>query len=288
MKLKGKKILVTGHKGFVGKNLIKELENRDAEVVTLQDQNKKRIDIRNWQKIKDVDNLDMIYHLAAVTYVPFSFENPRKTYEVNVSGTLNMLELGRINNIEKFIFMSSYVYGNPQYIPINEKHPVNPLNPYAKSKVMGENLCKSYNNDFNLNCTIFRPFNIYGNKQNPNFLIPTIIKQLKMGKIELKDPEPKRDFLHLIDLTDALIKAGKYNGKFNVFNLGYGKSYSVRQIVDKILDLYGKDVEVKYTGEKRKNEIMDTVADIKKINKKLGWTPRVTLDKGLNEIINEI
>jgi len=194
MKLKGKKILVTGHKGFVGKNLIKELENRDAEVVTLQDQNKKRIDIRNWQKIKDVDNLDMIYHLAAVTYVPFSFENPRKTYEVNVSGTLNMLELGRINNIEKFIFMSSYVYGNPQYIPINEKHPVNPLNPYAKSKVMGENLCKSYNNDFNLNCTIFRPFNIYGNKQKPNFLIPTIIKQLKMGKIELKDPEPKRDF----------------------------------------------------------------------------------------------
>jgi len=73
-----------------------------------------------------------------------------------------------------------------------------------------------------------------------------------------------------------------------VFNLGYGKSYSVRQFVDKILDLYGKDVEVKYTGEKRKNEIMDTVADIKKINKKLGWTPRVTLDKGLNEIINEI
>lgn len=73
-----------------------------------------------------------------------------------------------------------------------------------------------------------------------------------------------------------------------MFNLGYGKSYSVRQFVDKILDLYGKDVEVKYTGEKRKNEIMDTVADIKKINKKLGWTPRVTLDKGLNEIINEI
>ena len=88
---------------------------------------------------------------------------------------------------------------------------------------MGENLCKSYNNDFNLNCTIFRPFNIYGNKQKPNFLIPTIINQLKMGKIELKDPEPKRDFLHLIDLTDALIKAGKYNGKFNVFNLDMEK-----------------------------------------------------------------
>ena len=88
---------------FVGKNLVKELEHRDAEVVTLQDQNKKQIDIRNWQKIKDIDNLDMIYHLAAVTYVPFSFENPRKTYDVNVSGTLNMLELGRINDVDKFI-----------------------------------------------------------------------------------------------------------------------------------------------------------------------------------------
>lgn len=288
MKLKGKKILVTGHNGFVGKNLVKELERRDAQVVTLQDENKKRIDIRNWQKIKDIDNLDMIYHLAALTYVPFSFENPRKTYEVNVSGTLNMLELGRLNNIEKFIFMSSYVYGKPHYLPINEKHPINPLNPYAKSKVMGENLCKSYNKDFNLNCIIFRPFNIYGNNQNSNFLIPSIIKQLKVGKIKLKDPEPKRDFLHLIDLIDALIKAGKYNEKFNVFNLGYGKSYSVKQIVDKIIDIYGKDIDVKYTGEKRKNEIMNTVADTKKINKKLGWTPHVTLDKGLNTILNKI
>lgn len=288
MKLKGKKILVTGHNGFVGKNLVKELERRDARVVTLQDENKKRIDIRNWQKIKDINNLDMIYHLAALTYVPFSFENPRKTYEVNVSGTLNMLELGRLNNIEKFIFMSSYVYGKPHYLPINEKHPINPLNPYTKSKVMGETLCKSYNNDFNLNCIIFRPFNIYGNNQNSNFLIPTIIEQLKMGKIELKDPEPKRDFLHLIDLIDALIKAGKYNGNFNVFNLGYGKSYSVKQIVNKIIDLYGKDIEVKYTGEKRKNEIIDTVADTKKINKQLGWTPHITLDKGLTAIIDKI
>ena len=290
MKLNGKRILVTGSSGFVGKNLVEELKRQDADVLTLTDHDGRRIDIRDQQRvmriIKEIRDVDIVYHLAAITSVPFSFENPRETYDVNVLGTLNILELCRSCNADKIVFASSYVYGQPQYLPIDEKHPLQPTNPYARSKILGEELCRAYNTDFGLKCIILRPFNIYGVGQNKNFLIPSIIAQLRYGKIELKDPEPKRDFIYISDVIDAYIKAGEFNGDFDVFNIGYGKSYSVKEIVDKIIYLYGKDVKVKYSGERRKNEIMDTIADIKKAKEKLGWKPGVEIDNGLSNLLN--
>lgn len=288
MKVKGKKILITGHNGFIGQKLVKELESHDNKVINLEDNNGNRVDIRNWNKIKEFKDLDIIYHLAAVTFVPYSFENPRKTYEVNLLGTLNILELGRIVDVEKIITMSSYVYGPPQYLPIDENHPLNSNNPYTRSKLIMEQLCKEYSKDFGLNCVIFRPFNIYGIGQSDNFLIPSIIKQLNNGKILLKDPEPKRDFIYISDVISALIKAVhiKENKNVNIFNIGYGKSYSVKEIVDKIIELSDKPVEVRYTGERRKNEIMNTVADITKIKDKLGWKASFNINKGLSEVLN--
>jgi UDP-glucose 4-epimerase len=292
MKLNGKRILVTGSSGFVGKNLVAELKRRGAEVLTLTDHDGRRIDIRDQQRLKWITNeirnidIDMVYHLAAITSVPFSFENPGETYEVNVLGTLNILELCRLCNAKRIVFASSYVYGQPQYMPIDEKHPLQPTNPYARSKILGEELCRAYNTDFGLKCIILRPFNIYGVGQNKNFLIPSIIAQLRYGKIELKDPEPKRDFIYISDVIEAYIKAGEFNGDFDVFNIGYGKSYSVKEIVDKIIRLYGKDVKVKYSGERRKNEIMDTIADTKKAKEKLDWKPSVEIDNGLGNILN--
>lgn len=286
MKLKGKKILVTGSDGFVGKNLSEELKRQDAEVLTLTDCSGRRIDIRNPQLMRDVQDADIVYHLAAITSVPFSFEKPRETYEVNVLGTLNILEMCRMCNVQKIIFASSYVYGQPKYLPINEEHPFQPTNPYARSKILGEELCKAYNADFGLECIIVRPFNIYGQGQSENFLIPSIIIQIQNGKIELKDPEPKRDYIYISDVIDAYIKAGEFNGDFDAFNIGYGKSYGVREIVDKIIQIYGTDVKVNYTNERRRNEIMDTVADIKHAKEKLGWKPNVDIDTGLYNIIN--
>ncbi|NQE05808.1 hypothetical protein C5S32_08050 [ANME-1 cluster archaeon GoMg1] len=290
MKLNEKRILVTGSSGFVGKNLIEELKRQDADVLTLTDHDGRRMDIRDQQRvmriINEIRNIDIIYHLAAITSVPFSFENPRETYDVNVLGTLNILELCRSCNADKIVFASSYVYGQPQYLPIDEKHPLQPTNPYARSKILGEELCRAYNTDFGVKCIILRPFNIYGVGQGKNFLIPLIIAQLRYGKIELKDPEPKRDFIYISDVIDAYIKAGEFNGDFDVFNIGYGKSYSVKEIVDKIIYLYGKDVKVKYSGERRKNEIMDTVADTKKAKEKLGWKPSVEIDNGLGNLLN--
>ena len=290
MKLNGKRILVTGSSGFVGKNLVEELKRQDADVLTLTDHDGRRIDIRDQQRVEaiinEIKNIDIVYHLAAITSVPFSFENPRETYDVNVLGTLNILELCRSCNADKIVFASSYVYGQPQYLPIDEKHPLQPTNPYARSKILGEELCRAYNTDFGVKCIILRPFNIYGVGQNKNFLIPSIIDQLRYGKIELKDPEPKRDFIYISDVIDAYVKAGEFKGDFEVFNIGYGKSYSVKEIVDKIIYLYGKDVKVKYSGERRKNEIMDTIANTKKAKEKLGWKPRVEIDKGLGNLLN--
>ena len=286
MNLKGKRILVTGSSGFIGKNLVEESKRLGAEVVTLTDPEGRKIDVRDWQKIKDIENIDMVYHLAAKTYVPFSFKNPRETYGVNVLGTLNVLELCRLRGVAKMVFVSSYVYGQPQYLPIDEKHPVQPTNPYMRSKVLGEELCRAYNNDFGLKCIILRPFNVYGVGQSGDLLIPTIISQLQAGKIELKDSVPKRDYIYISDLISALIEAEKFDSEFEIFNIGYGKSYSVKEIVDKIIQLYGKNAKINYENERRKNEIMDVVADIRKARAMLGWKPKVNIEEGLRRCID--
>lgn len=287
MSLRGKKILVTGHNGFVGRNLLKGLIYERAEVVTLTNENGERIDLRDWNSIKKIKDLDMIYHLGAVNYIPFSFENPRETYEINVLGTTNVLELARLNDVEKFIFTSSYVYGNPEYLPIDEKHPLNPNNPYSRSKMMGEIMCKHYCSDFGLKCVILRPFNIYGVGQSDNFLIPTIISQLKEGIIKLKDPHPRRDFIYISDVISAFIKVGNYDTNFDILNIGSGISISVKEIVSKIVEIYKKDVSIQYTEERRKNEIMDTYADIKRAKEKLDWYPKVDIDTGLTKVLHE-
>ena len=290
MTLKGKRVLLTGTGGFTGSHLSAELRKQGAEVLTLTARAGNRFDVRDWQRVRELisrmDRLDLVFHLAAMMFVPYSFENPRETYETNVLGTLNMLELCRIYNVEKIVFASSYVYGPPRYLPVDEEHPLNPASPYARSKAMCESLCKAFHEDYGLKCTILRPFNIYGEKQRDIFLIPSILKQIVDGRIELLDPEPRRDLLYITDAIEAYIKAGEYDGTaFEVFNIGSGLSYSVDEIVRSILEIWGQKVEVRYHHLRRKNEIMDVVANVQKAQKKLGWTPKVELKEGLGKYI---
>ena len=281
--MKGKKVVVTGSAGFVGSYLVKQLEKEGAKVFGLDIIN--GIDITNWEKIKGIKDFDILYHLAAIMFVPFSYENPRKTYYVNTIGTLNMLELCRRNNA-KMIFASSYIYGKPQYLPIDEEHPISSLNPYARSKIIGEELCKGYSQDHGVNIIILRPFNIYGKGQNEDFLIPSIINQAKQGLIQLKDPDPKRDFVHINDVIDAYIKAAQYNkSDFEVFNIGSGKSHSVREVVEIIVSNFKEDIKTELSGERRENEVMNTVADIRKAKKLLGWKPKINILEGLKQMI---
>ena len=290
MGLKGKRILVTGDSGFVGSHLAAELRRQEAEVLTLTERDGCLTDIREWPKVRDLGGkwgrVDLVYHLAALMFVPYSFENPRETYEVNVLGTLNILELCRLCGVEKVVFASSYVYGHPQYLPVDEEHPLNPTNPYARSKVVGEALCKAYYEDYKLNCTILRPFNIYGEGQSDSFLIPSILKQLVSGKIELRDPEPRRDFLYISDAIEAYLKAGEYaRSDFEIINIGYGVSYSVDNIVRKVLEVWGQEVEVSYQHQRRRGEIMDVVANVQKAKEKLGWEPKVDFEEGMRRYI---
>lgn len=278
------KIVVTGSKGFIGEQLCKSLLNIGHEVVeidlSLGD------NVEKWETFEKLEPFDYLVHLAARIFVPESFEKPRSFYQTNIMGTINAIEACRISNA-KLIFFSSYAYGAPNYLPIDEEHPVKSFNPYSRSKIMGEDICKSYFADFGVKSIIFRPFNIYGPKQGAKFLIPSIIEQAVLGHITLKDNRPKRDYIFIDDIINAVIKALDYDPKGSeIFNLGSGESYSVEEIVNKVILTLGKKVEVNYLNEYRPNEVLDTIAEISKANRILSWEPKIKLDEGLGYCIS--
>lgn len=152
------KILVTGFSGFIGTYLVEKLKQYNHELILLDISN--GVDICDWKQIKQYNNIDVIIHLANLSFVPASYSDPQNFYTTNYLSTLNMLELCRKNNA-RLIFFSSYVYGQPQYQPIDEVHPIQAFNPYAQTKVICESLCEGYFRDFGVPITIFRPFNFW-------------------------------------------------------------------------------------------------------------------------------
>jgi UDP-glucose 4-epimerase len=281
------KILITGHSGFIGSYLQKKLEKTEHELILVDIAN--GTNICDWQQVKQYEGMDVIVHLANLSFVPASYEQPKKFYETNYLSTLNMLELCRLNNA-KMVFFSSYIYGHPQYQPIDENHPTQAFNPYAQTKVICESLCEGYNRDFKVPITIFRPFNIYGTGQNPDFLIPSIIQQAKTGKIVIKDDRPKRDYIHVEDIVDAIITAIETENadkSIQKYNLGSGLSYSVKEIVDMVRGLFDTEIEYICTHEIRPNDVMDTIADISKIQNELHWKPSISILEGLTKMVSE-
>ena len=278
------KILITGFSGFIGKYLLERLEQTPHELILLDIAN--GCNICDWEQVKHITGIDTIVHLANLSFVPASYEEPKKFYESNYLSTLNMLELCRLNHA-KMIFFSSYIYGNPQYQPVDEKHPIQAFNPYAQTKVICESLCQGYNRDFKVPVTIFRPFNIYGKGQNPDFLIPTIIQQAKKGSIVIKDDRPKRDYIHVKDIVEAVYTAieSKNSATLQTYNLGTGVSYSVKEIIDMVRGLFNSDIEYQCKNEIRPNEVMDTIADISKIKSELNWEPKIDIIEGLKMMI---
>ncbi len=280
------RIAVTGSSGFVGSHLVKRLKELGADIAGLDIKN--GVDITDWKQVQSIEQFDVLFHLAAKSYVPDSYKYPRDFYYSNVIGTINALELCRLWK-SKIVFISSYVYGVPQYLPIDEKHPVAAFNPYAQTKIIGEQLCRGYSRDFDIPAIILRPFNIYGEGQNENFLIPTMIKQAKTGKILLKDPYPKRDYVYIDDVVDFFVKVMEYRPtECEIFNVGTGISYSVREIAEMISELFGEGIELGFNDKRRKNEVMDTKADTTKAEKLLGWSPKTDVRQGLQRLIWDV
>ena len=276
-----KKILVTGSEGFVGKNLIRYLKNYSFKIIETKD---KSFDLKLNESWKQIEKCDYLVHLAGKSYVPESWREPAKFIENNLLLTTNALEYCRKNEA-KLIFLSSYLYGNNINLPIKEKYITSANNPYALTKLLSEKLCDFYKENFHVNNCILRVFNLYGPEQPENFLISKIINQVKSNKlIEVENLSPKRDYIYIEDLCAAIVKAINYYGDKSIFNIGFGKSYSVKEIIDAIQETYGTSLEIKDKQIKRKNEILNTVADIKLANDELGWTPDIDLKEGLRKI----
>jgi UDP-glucose 4-epimerase len=279
-----KRILITGSNGFIGKALVSRFQQRYDLIKT---GNSKSLNICDPSACERLPTADTIIHLAALSFIPESFEVPAAYYRNNIVSTINMLEKARKDG-SKFIFFSTYVYGRPAYLPIDELHVVNPLNPYTESKVIGEQLCKAYQRDFNLDVTIIRPFNIYGPNQSNVFFIPKILEQIKSKTIHLQDPRPKRDFIYLedvIDATEAIVNCDLTG--VNVFNIASGVSTSVKEVVDHIKKISGSSAEIIFSNEERKGEVLDTVANIEKAKSILNWSPKTSLEQGLNLLVKQ-
>ena len=304
MDLNGASVLVTGATGFVGPYLVQALAEKNARVNILSmgmDEIPSSLCAENLDiVIGDVtkpetldgitEGVDFVFHLAAISNVDYAVKNPVKTYDVNVRGTLNLLEEVRKNPVQKFVYISSsHVYGVPQYIPIDEKHPLAPREPYSASKAAAENIVTAYSSAYGINTAIVRPFNIYGPGQDKSFLIPSIIKQASGNDvIKVGNVEPTRDFTYITDVVDGfLIIAESGSG---VYNIGSGIEVKVGDIVRKIVDIINPDIEIRSVVDRQRSggvEIPRMCAGVSRL-KGVGWEPKVGLDEGLKRIADLI
>lgn len=277
------KIAVSGSDGFVGSHVCEQLLIKGHEVI--------RIDITRGFDLSDkaiidkIDPVDCFIHLANLVYVPGSYTDPEKYYRVNYLTTLNALEICRKYNA-RLIYASSYIYGPPQYLPVDESHPICPFNPYAQTKLICEKLCEGYHRDFKVKVSILRPFNIYGVGQKGKLLLPEIISQLKEKKetIELKASAPRRDYINVIDVAAAFVACTEDTNDFNVYNVCSGNSVSVRELTEAINKHLKKKVKFSFSEESRPNEVDESRGSCEKL-KSIGWKCTISIEEGIKSLL---
>ena len=274
-------VLVTGADGFIGRHLVPALRGAGHEVIEARRAAGDVADAATWKPFPAVVT---VIHLAAKSFVPESWEAPSLFLKTNLGGTVAAMDYCRAHGA-RLVFPSSYLYGDVVEQPIAESARLVAKNPYALSKKLAEEACGFYADRFGLTVTILRPFNIYGPGQAPAFLVPTIVSQLKAGHgIRVKDLEPRRDYVYVIDVVEAMVKAMSAPRGLSVFNIGSGTSHSVADLIRIIQEVWGTNLPVSSEGLRRQDEIMDTVADIAKAGTQLGWKPRFTLRQGIEDL----
>ena len=302
--MKNKKVLITGGLGFIGSHMAEKLNN-DNEVLIIDDQSSGRIenikhldfhkidttlgDITSINLEEIFEDCDYIFHMAALTSVPQSVANPLKSNEINITGTLKVLEAAKNSGIKKVIFSSSSaVYGETESLPISEDDPFNPSSPYAVTKATGELYCNVFNEIYGLPTISLRYFNVFGPRQDPNSqyaaVVPIFIdKMIKNEKpVIYGDGKQTRDFVSVKHVVNANILAAE-SKHAGAFNIGLGKSTTINQLFKIIKDTIGNDIEPIYEKE-RPGEIKHSVADISKA-KSLGYNPESDFIDDLNETI---
>jgi NAD dependent epimerase/dehydratase len=305
------KVLVTGAGGFIGSHLCKELIEHKYYVKAFVRYNSRNSrgwleelpeneqieiiwgDIRNYDIVRNaMKDVDIVFHLASLIGIPYSYHSPDSYVDTNIRGTLNILQAAKDLQIKKVVHTStSEIYGTAQFVPITENHPVNPQSPYAATKAAADFLALSFYRSFDLPVAIIRPFNTYGPKQSTRAVIPAIITQIlgKNEKIKLGSLSPTRDLTYVKDTVDGFIKiAEKVETNGQIINIASNFEISIGHLVKLIANLMEVEVDTQIETERQrpeKSEVERLWADIEKAKSLLGWLPKYSLEKGLKETI---
>lgn len=279
-------VLVTGATGFIGRALVRRLEAEGRRVIGLGTADGDIADARTLARFGGAPP-SHVFHLAGRTFVPESWTDPAAFYRTNVLGTLNVLELCRRSNAS-LTLASAYVYGKPDRLPVAETAEPRPNNPYCHSKAVAESVCHYYAEAFGVRAAVARIFNVYGPGQDERFLIPAVLRQVRSEpQIRVKDLKPRRDYVHLDDVVEALVRIELRCPAWAVFNVASGTSHSVGDIIALAQKAAGMAKLVVEEREERPNEIQDVVGDISKAATNLRWRPRVSFEDGIRNLASE-
>ena len=276
------KVVVTGAGGFIGRHLCPRLQAAGHEVFAVSSAFGDVADPRTWAQVPPAG---VVVHLAGRAFVPESWRDPGGYLNCNLMGTVAALEYCRAQGA-RLIFLSSDLYGNSRIQPIPEDAPLTANNPYGLSKLLAEQACGFYTRHYQVPAAILRPFNVYGPGQLEDFLVPLIIRQVREGReVRVKDLRPKRDYVHVGDVVEAIVRCLEVKEASGSFNVGTGTSHSVGELIA-LAQRHGKtDLPVVSSDEVRPDEIMDSVADISRARSVLQWEPRWSLDAGVAALL---
>lgn len=276
--------IVTGGGGMLGQAVVRTLRAAGRTPLVLT--GRSQLDLTRATDLEALPPVREVVHLAALSGVDLAWSDPERLLGENLQATLNLLGWCRRNGVKRLVFASSYVYGAPQYLPVDESHPVHPANPYAASKWLGEQLCQEYSR-WGIEVAALRFFNLIGPHQTGSFLVPTILEQLRhRDRIELFSSRPKRDYLDVEDAARAcLIALGcPLSPSFQAFNIGSGTAVGVGEVLELLFQVSGKRLPVHFSEQLRPGEVMEVVADIARARRVLGWEPRVSLEESMRRI----
>lgn len=306
----GKRVLITGAEGFIGSHLVEYLQVRGAYIKALvlynsfnswgwleQLENHTNIEIVTGD-VKDAEacitltqDTDVVFHLASLISVPYSIQNPRSFIDTNVTGTFNICQAARASKSKLIYISSSEVYGTAQYLPINEKHPLQAQSPYSASKISAEAVVYSFFRSYGLNATIVRPFNTFGPRQSARAIIPAIITQIASGskQIKLGNLAPRRDLNYVTDTSRGMALIAETESLAGeTINIGSGYDYSMQKVFTMICEQMNADVELITDSARVRldtSEVLHLLCDNSKIKQHTGFEPEYTFEQGLKETI---
>ena len=311
-----KKVLVTGADGFIGSHLTELLMEKGYQTKafvyynsfntwgwldTLPADKMKEIevfsgDIRDPNGVREaMKGVDMVFHLAALIAIPFSYHSPDSYVDTNIKGTLNVLQAARDLETERIMITStSEVYGTAQYVPIDEKHPYQGQSPYSATKIGADRLAESFYRSFNLPVSIVRPFNTYGPRQSARAVIPTIISQLLTGKEEIKlgSLTPTRDFNYVKDTAAGFVAIAESDQTIGEeINIATQKEISIGDLAHEIIRQINPNARIVCDEQRlrpEKSEVNRLLGANEKIKRLTSWQPRYTFEQGIGETIDWI